>query len=172
MTQRRRILLTIALATGLLLAGGALLAWLGTSGRLGSVYRLPRDLKDQTKFAVYVPAHLDTSPYRIKPESVKLSRIEGEGVLNFILIGPGHEITISQQAYPDALIYDKFTNSLNPDAEAGTDLGNLVIGHPVDAKGHQVAGLRVGDTLLLGRPTADLTPDQWRAALNTLELAK
>lgn len=134
-------------------------------------YQLPRDIKAQASFSVYVPPY-DIRDMRLKPESVKLSQLDGDTSINFVMGTPDGDVTISQQAYPDALIYEKFTNSLNPDTDISTDLGKLYVGHPADAHGKQVAGMKVGDTLLLGQPTRDLTPERWRDLINTLELAK
>jgi hypothetical protein len=136
-------------------------------------YTIPANIRSQLDFPVLflknpTPKYaldISTIKYAAQPDSSK--------VFSFILLDQSNKVTISEQAYPEVLIYDKFTNSLNPYSEVGTLYGKVTLGRPKYAAGNQVAGFKYTDsTLIFARPQKPLSDDQWRTLINSLDIEK
>jgi hypothetical protein len=112
--------------------------------------------------------------YRVDKTSIKYStQPDGSQVFSYVVYSPSNRVTISEQAYPDALVYDNLTNSLNPYSEVGTLYGNVTLGRPKDNGGKQLAAVKYTDsTLIFAKPDNDLSDNAWRSLFNDLETLK
>lgn len=133
-------------------------------------YKIPTSISNQLDFPVLFLKN-PTPKFTIETSSIKYAaQPDGSKVFSFILFDGRDKITFSEQAYPEVLIYDKFTNSLNPYSEVGTLYGKATLGRPKDAGGKQVAGLKYTDsTLIFAQPEQDLTDFEWTSIFNALD---
>jgi len=136
-------------------------------------YKIPKAVKDQLSFPVLFLAN-PAPPYKLDTPSIKYSsQPDGSKVFSFATYSSNNRVTFSEQAYPEALVYDKFTNSLNPYSEVGTSYGQVTLGMPKDAAGRQVAGFKYGDaTLIFAQPTRNISDADWRNAINSLSVVE
>jgi hypothetical protein len=136
-------------------------------------YQIPKNIKQQLDFPVLFLKN-PTGNYLLDQSSVKYStQSDGSKVFSFIIQNQGNRITFSEQAYPEVLIYDKFTNSLNPYSEVGTLYGKVTLGRPKDAAGNQVAGFKYTDsTLIFAQPKKPLSDNSWRELINSLDTVR
>jgi hypothetical protein len=105
------------------------------------------------------------------PGSAKIAKQDnGTTTLSFILRSGKADVTFSEQAYPDILVYDNLVNGINPYDETGTIYGKAALGKPKNANGLQTAVLKYGgDALIFAHPNHNLTTAEWRAVFNALQ---
>lgn len=131
---------------------------------------LSSDVKKRLDFNVIVPAQDSSfSGYSLNKNSFKVVKDNEENIFSYELFKGSEKITITQQIYPDILIYDKLTNSIKPYAEVNTINGTVTLGRPEGAKGRQVAVARPKNLLIFAYSSRDLSNGEWRSVFNSLE---
>jgi hypothetical protein len=168
---RRKSGKTLYLMTAVLVLGIAVVFILVFQHR--DKYTIPADIRSRLDFPVLFLKN-PTPKYTLDISTIKYAaQPDGSKVFSFVLLDQNNKVTISEQAYPEVLIYDKFTNSLNPYSEVGTLYGKVTLGRPKDAAGHQVAGFKYTDsTLIFAQPQQPLSDNQWRTLINALDAEK
>jgi hypothetical protein len=133
-------------------------------------YKIPGNIKSQLDFPVLF-LKKPTDEYTLNATSIKYAtQPDGSKVFSYIVLSSNNQITFSEQAYPEVLIYDKFTNSLNPYSEVGALYGKVTLGKPKDSGGRQVAAFKYTDsTLIFAQPKNNLSDSQWQKLINSLE---
>lgn len=136
-------------------------------------FKIPPSIAKQLNFPVVFLKNPKDS-YKVDETTIKYAgQPDGSQVFSFVVYSPTSRITISEQAYPEALIYDKLTNSLNPYSEIGTLYGNVTLGRPKDNGGKQLAAVKYTDsTLIFAKPDSDLSDNAWRILFNDLVTLK
>jgi len=136
-------------------------------------YHIPSTITKQLNFPILF-LNKPSGSYQLEQSSIKYVNAGNDGkVFSYIVNDVSNPITITEQAYPEALIYDKLTNSINPYSEVGTIYGATTLGRPKDGGGGQVAVLKYGDgTLIFMRPQADVSNGDWLGLINSLEPVK
>ena len=136
-------------------------------------YKIPPTIATKLSFPVLFLKN-PTTVYRLDNTSIKYtSEPDGSKVFIFVVYSQKNRITISEQAYPDVLIYDKLSNSINPYSEVGTLYGKVTLGRPKDGGGRQAAvDNYTNSTLIFAQPTSDLGDADWQQLFNNLDLVK
>jgi hypothetical protein len=139
----------------------------------GEVYKIPSTIKNQLNFPVLFLKNPSNGNV-LEKNSIKYSlQPDGSMIFSYIVDQPDNSITISEQAYPEILIYDKLANSINPYSEVGTLYGKATLGRPKDHGGHQVAVLKYTDsTLIFAQSRNDISDPDWRQLINSLDTVK
>jgi hypothetical protein len=125
-------------------------------------------LKKQASFPVYYPTS-NQQDVSVDDATAKIAMMGGDKVLNFIVSIGQKKVTISEQSYPDALIYDKLTSTFANQSEINTSFGKVTVGRPKDAPESQAAVVKTGDTLIFAKPDQDLSNQEWQLVFNALD---
>ncbi len=128
---------------------------------------IPSNIAKQLTFSAILPAKsgsliatkIDPSTYKYDPANKLLS---------FVVTTPSYTMVVSEQNYPDVLIYDKLTNGMNPYDEIATKLGKVTLAHPKSLNGGQAAVVNPSGLLVFAKPSRDLTNDEWTRFFNSL----
>jgi len=136
-------------------------------------YSMPSSITKRVDFPLLF-LKKPSNGYLLDKNSIKYSaQPDDSNLFSFVVYNQNTSITFSEQAYPEALIYDKFTNSLNPYSEVGTIYGKVTLGKPKNSGDQQIAGFKYTDsTLIFAKPTHGLSDPDWRQLINSLEPVK
>lgn len=158
---------------GLLIIVVALSTSLVVSNLNKDKYHISRSVSKQLDFPVLFLRN-PTPTINLDEQSVKVSKEGGDTkVFSFVVKESDGNVTITEQTFPEVLIYDKLTNSINPYSDIGTSYGKVTMGRPKNGGGKQVGVLKYQDsTLIFIQPTKSLTDDQVKTLINNLELVK
>ena len=130
---------------------------------------IPPDVQKQLNFNMLLPATNTTA--KLDKSSIKYDK--ESGVLSFLVNYQNSVITVTEQAYPDVLIYDRLVGTLKQYDEVQTKSGKLALTRPDAAGGSQVGVLNVNNqTLVFIKPTIDLKNGEWQQLINTFETSK
>jgi hypothetical protein len=164
--RTRKKLNVLVMGSVLLLIAVLILSWrLWLSSSSPSI---DETLKKQASFTVYYPSDNQTD-VKVDDASTKFAMLEGEKVLNFVISIGNSKVTVSEQSYPDVLMYDKLASTfLNP-SEINTSLGKVIVGRPKDAPQGQAAVMKTGDTLIFAKPSQDLSNQEWQLVFKALD---
>ncbi len=127
---------------------------------------LPADIRQQLNFVTYLPktgnlVKLDKSTIKYDKQSA---------VLSMVATYQNNQVTITEQAYPDVLIYDRLIGTLKQYDEVQTKTGKVALTRPDAAGGSQVAVVSADNkTLVFVKTSKDLTKDEWLQFFNTLD---
>jgi hypothetical protein len=166
--KRQRYLYALITIVIILIAGFVLL-----NISKSSAHQIPKAIKSQLSFPVLF-LNKPVGALSLVEGSIKYSdQPGGSKVFSYIVSANGNRITISEQAYPEILIYDKLANSINPYSEVGTLYGKVSLGRPKNSGGKQAAVLKYADsTLIFAQPSKDLSDDKWQQLFNSLNSVK
>ncbi|HSX48417.1 MAG TPA: hypothetical protein VLF41_02865 [Candidatus Nanoarchaeia archaeon] len=131
---------------------------------------VPAQIKKQLAMPSLVPAEKFES-YVLNQDSIKYD--DKQKLLSYSLTSPDNSVTVTEQPYPDVLIYEKLKNGIGQYRDIDTQAGKVTLGRPKDGGGVQVAVLNYHDqTLVFAKPQKDLTDDQWKQLFDSLEPIK
>lgn len=131
---------------------------------------LPTTIKQKLAMPALTPVS-QADNYTLNQDSIKYD--DKEKLLSYTLASSDNSITVTEQPYPDVLIYDKLTGAIGQYSQVDTTAGKVTLGRPKDGGGAQVAVLNYNNqTLIFAKPQKDLSDDQWRLVFNTLEVVK
>jgi hypothetical protein len=158
----------------LVLIGGILLlvaaVAVGVDKYQKSRIAIPAKINSQINFPVLIPSK--QSPM-LNTDETSFKFDKSQGVLSFIVSKSGKKITITEQTYPEALIFDKLVGTLNQYSEIQTKIGKVELTRPKNAGNSQVAVANShSQTLIFARASGDLRNDQWQELFNNLEITK
>ncbi|HEX7259984.1 MAG TPA: hypothetical protein VF272_03565 [Candidatus Saccharimonadia bacterium] len=137
---------------------------------------VPKPIKSQLNFDPILPSQksfeigsitytLDASSFRYDKEA---------GILTYLLLVNQRKLTITQQAYPEILVYDKLVGAMHQYGEVPVKLGRVALTRPENLKGKQTAVLSTfngsSGVLIFISPETDLAKDQWRQLFNNLRV--
>ena len=145
------------------------------SKRVGPVI-LPEEVRHQLTFQPAVPkgrlVSSDAETYVFKPSSVHFDA--KQGVLSYVVDTNSKPITVTQQAYPEILIFDKLVGPMAQYDEIQTKLGKVALTRP-PAAGKQVAVMSTyngsSGILLFAKSDNDLSKQQWQDFFTTLRVS-
>lgn len=143
------------------------------STRPHQAYQVPANIKSRLGFPALFLEN-SARQYSVNTKSIKYAQINTDtSIFSFIIQTPNNSISITEQAYPEVLIYDKLTNSIQPYSEVGSAYGQVTLGRPKDGGGKQAAVLKYGDaTLIFAKPVHDLSDADWQYLFNSLDVVK
>lgn len=131
---------------------------------------LPASVKQQLAMPALVPTEQFKS-YVLNQDSIKYDN--SQKLLSYTLTSSDNSVVITEQPYPDILIYDKLKNGIGEYKDIDTQAGKVTLGRPKDGGGAQVGVLNYHDqTLIFAKPQKDLSDDDWLQLFNTLEQVK
>lgn len=135
--------------------------------------RLSSQVRKNLDFSVMLPP-TDLKPlgYSLNKSSLKTFKSGEDNILSYELVKDGAKITITEQSYPEVLIYDKLANGIKPYSEIKSVNGTVTLGRPQGPEGRQVAVSNPRDLLIFAYPTTDLTDKQWKEIFDSLEVVK
>lgn len=129
---------------------------------------VPKNVQDQVNFQILVPER-SAANFETEKNSVKYDK--NAELLTYVIKSKDKTITISQQAYPEILIFDKLIGSLNLYGEVQTQVGKIALTRPKDLNGGQAAVLNYNNQVLIfARPDKDLNETEWREFFNNLKV--
>lgn len=133
---------------------------------------VPQAISDKLNFRVILPV---SSQQDSTIDKTSFKYDDSKKVLSFIGHSDGTKISISEQTYPEILIYDKLVGTLNQYAEIQTKIGRVALTRPKSLNGAQTAVLSTyngtSGVLLFAKPDKDLTNDQWTQFFNNLTVS-
>ena len=101
---------------------------------------------------------LDTKSVKYEKESA---------VLSIVLTFKNNPITLTEQAYPDALIYEKLIGPLKQYDEVQTKIGKAALTRPDATGGSQLGVINANNqTLMFAKTTKDLSGAEWQQFFN------
>ena len=111
-----------------------------------------------------------STPAQVSEVSKTLKYDKQNKVLSFVTVVDNKHVTISEQAYPEVLVYDTLVNGFNVYSTLNLKGGEEVyLGHPGNApSGDQAAVTRTDSLLIFGKPDQNLSNDQWRTVFDNL----
>ncbi|HSX36522.1 MAG TPA: hypothetical protein VLG13_00135 [Patescibacteria group bacterium] len=125
---------------------------------------LPVSIKSQLSFRAYVP----TGDFTIVPSTTKYD--SRQALLSLQINKLGKLFTVlTEQPYPDTLIYDKLIGTMLAERQVGNSLGEATVTHPKSAPGKEVVVVQADKTLLFASSDVRLKDADWRALLNSLQ---
>lgn len=128
---------------------------------------IPASISRQYNFQPLIANN--STPAQVTEVSKTLKYDSQNKVLSFVTVVDNKHVTISEQAYPEVLVYDKLVNGFNVYSTLDLKVGKVYLGHPGSAPGGgQAAVTRTDSLLIFGKPDQDLTDDQWRTVFNNL----
>lgn len=159
---------------------------LGIIGALGYKWyssrptQIPNSIKTQVSFNPIMlqeqSVAVGDSQFKVDKNSFKFEKQQEDKIISFNLISADNKVTISEQQYPDILIYDKLVGTMNQYDEAQTKIGKIALVRPATLNGQQTIVLSTyngtSGVLLFAKPDKDLTKDQWIQLFNNLEVVK
>ena len=77
---------------------------------------------------------------------------------------------VTEQPYPDTLIYDKLIASLNPTESLNVMQGTINFVKPKDVQGGQTVVGHLGDLLMFVHTESSPSPSQWQALFAMMKL--
>jgi hypothetical protein len=132
---------------------------------------IPASISRQYNFQLLVPNN--TTPAQVSEVSKTLKYDKQNKVLSFVTVVNNKHVTISEQAYPEVLVYDKLINGFNVYSTLDLKAGKVYLGHPGNPPGSgQAAVTRTDNLLIFGKPDQNLTDDQWRTIFDNLAPVK
>jgi hypothetical protein len=132
---------------------------------------IPESISRQYNFQPLIANN--SSPAQVTEVSKTLKYDTQNKVLSFITIVDNKHVTISEQAYPEVLIYDQLVNGFNVYSTLDLKAGTVYLGHPGNPPGSgQAAVTRTDSLLIFGKPDQNLTDDQWRTVFDNLVTVK
>lgn len=143
---------------------------------IGGVTGLIWHMRSSAGLPKAISQQLDFEPRVLKADvNVKVATLMGSykydqstKVLTFIVLVGNTKVVISEQSYPDILVYGKLVNAFNIYSEIDTKTGKVSLGRPKDNGGGQAAVVHANNLLIFGKPDKDLTDEEWKAVFNNL----
>ena len=125
---------------------------------------LPANIKSQLAFKAYAPA----GDYYIVRGSIKY---DSQQQLLSINVGSQGKpiVALTEQPYPDTLIYDKLIGTMAAVREVGNSLGKATVTHPKATPDKEVVAVQADTTLLFASSDVRQNDADWRALLNSLQ---
>jgi len=134
---------------------------------------IPQVINNKLNFQVILPV---TSRKGSTIDKTSFKYDDTNKVLSFIAHEDTVNISVSEQSYPEILIYDNLVGTLNEYAEIQTKIGKVTLTHPIRLNGGQTAVLSThnsaSDILLFAKPDEALTSDQWLQFFNSMIVIK
>ena len=128
---------------------------------------LPVTIEKQINFVAILPTSKDI--VKVNKNSIKYEK--KSNILSVLVTYKGQTITITEQAYPDILVYEKLVGTLKQYDEIQTKIGKVALTRPDAAGGSQVGVVNVNNqTLVFAKATKDLTKDEWKQFFNELSV--
>ncbi len=154
-------IVTILLAMVLILATGAA-SWFLTHQKSGG--DLPASVKSQLSFRAYVPS----GDFTIAPGTIKYDGMKAVLSLKINRLGKPF-VVLTEQPYPDTLIYDKLIGTMSAEREVGNSVGKATVTHPKSAPDKEVVVVQADATLMFASSDVRLKDADWRSFLNSLQ---
>jgi len=76
---------------------------------------------------------------------------------------------VTEQPYPDTLIYDKLIGAMNAQRQVGNSLGQATVTHPKSAPGKEVVVVQADTMLMFASSDTKLNDSEWRSILNSMQ---
>lgn len=127
---------------------------------------IPAPIAKQLTFSAVLPKQKELVNAQVDPSSYKYD--SSNKLLTFVVNAPGYSVVMSEQAYPEVLIYDKLVNGLNPYDEVDTKQGKVTLTRPNNLNGGQAAVANPQGLLIFAKPSRDLNKDEWQRFFNSL----
>lgn len=151
----------------------AILAFLAIAGAVFTLINylnkpiIPASISSQLEFS---PQIVTAKPEGFVLGTQTVAYDSTEKILTYDIAREGNTITITQQAYPEILIYEKLVNSMQVYQVIDTKAGKVSLTRPKNLKGQQVAVLNKNNQVLLfAKPTTELNEAEWRQIFNSLK---
>ena len=151
------------------------LAWLviaGAMAGLGAIvflhpqhHLLPVNVISEANFNPLAPS--GKNAFTVDSSSAKYDA--ANKLLSFNVHAFSTQVTFTEQAYPDILIYDKLVGTLNEYQEIQAKPGVVTLTRPKQLNGSQTAVMHTDSILLFAKPARDLSAAQWTELFNSLE---
>lgn len=163
MSKRRIIIFIAGISAGLLVLGSG--AWLIYT-HAHPKNAIPAVIAKQLDFTPRILTSNTASALSLAPQTYKYDA--ATKVLSFETLVESIKVVISEQPYPDILVYDKLVNAFNVYSEIDTKAGKVSLGRPKENNGGQAAVIHSDNLLIFGKPDKDLTDMQWKEIFNNL----
>ncbi len=127
---------------------------------------LPANIQSQVDFTPLVPQK-SSNNFTVDTNSFKYDF--NNKLLTFTGITFNSPVTVTEQAYPETIVFDKFVNALGVYDEVDASVGKVSLTKPPAANGNQVAVFSYNNKVLVFvQAQHDLTKEQWQQLLNVL----
>ena len=129
---------------------------------------IPQSISQQFNFQPLITA---TSTSAQASEVSKTLKYDSQNkVLSFVTVVDNKHVAITEQAYPEVLVFDSVVNSFNVYSTLDLKVGTVYLGHPDNKPdGNQAAVMRTDTLLIFGRPAGqNLSDNQWRTVFDNL----
>lgn len=143
---------------------------------IGFLYLWNRNYKPQGP-PEHILSQMDFEPVLIKQNSEKyiidknsFKFDPADKVLSYVIQNQQNKITITEQAYPEVIVFDKLVGSMGLYDEVQTKVGKASLTRPPNLKGKQVAVLNYQNSVLIfAQSESDLEKQKWRIIFEALE---
>ena len=158
LNRKKRAFITFALVISLTLV--SLIVW---QVWIKPEPALPKYIEAQLNFIAMLPKNNDV--VILEKQSFKYDK--ESSVLSVVVIYKNSPITITEQAYPDTLIYEKLIGPLKLYDEVQTKSGKAALTRPDAARGSQVGVINANNQILMfAKTTKDLSNVEWQQFFN------
>jgi len=132
------------------------------------VVAIPAQTSSQVEFGTYLPKSVQTKDYILDQTSYVYDGTNK--ILTYKLHSDDNSLTVTQQSYPDALIFDKLVGAMGPYSDIDTRYGQATLTRPPSIKNGQTAVIKIQATLLFIKSEQDISDATWRTVINALQL--
>ncbi len=127
---------------------------------------VPDYIQNQLNFMPVLPK-ANTENFNVNQDSFKYD--PENKILSYTANGQSTAMTITEQAYPEVIIFDKFVGALGLYDEIETKVGTVSLTKPPTANSKQVAVLSYNNKVLVFiQAQNDLTKEQWKRVFDSL----
>jgi hypothetical protein len=133
--------------------------------------QIPDNISRQYDFTPLIVK--ETQPSQVAAESKTFKYDKQDKVLSFVIDVQNKQVTVTEQAYPDALIFDKVISSFNVYNSFDSKTGKVYLGHPSPSAApgaSQAAVTRTDSLLIFAKPDQSLTDEQWQQLFGSLSV--
>jgi len=136
-------------------------------------YKIPSDVRSKISFPVLFLQE-PTPDLSLDKSSIKYSQTtDSTYTFSFAIFDKGNRVVITEQAYPDVLIYDKLVNGIKLYSETGSIYGKISLGRPGGESSQLGVMQYAQSTLIFAQPeNKPLTDSDWTKLFNSLDPIK